>query len=104
MGITDPEVNRELHHRWSTSLAVAAALMLLYALGSLAVGFLYDEHSFVPVPMLLGGLSVVMAMRSLPRAVLPEERPAMARTARWIVLGIVLFFGGPLLLDALGWA
>ena len=28
MGITDPEVNRALQHRWRTSLAVAAGIML----------------------------------------------------------------------------
>lgn len=104
VGITDPEVNRALHDRWRTSLAVAATIMLLSAGGAFAVGFLYGDHSVVPVPMLLGGLAVLAAVRTVPRAVLPEERPAMARSAGWTVLGILLFFGAPLLLDALGWA
>ncbi len=72
MGITDPDVDRALHDRWRTSLAVAAAIMLLLALGAIAAGFLYGDHSVVPVPMLLGGLAVLAAVRSVPRAVLPE--------------------------------
>jgi len=104
MGITDPETNRALHVRWRPGLALAAFLMIASALVALASALAYGERPVVALPMLLGGLCVVAAFRNVPRAVLPEERPAMARTAWWIVVALLLFFGVPLVLDAVGWA
>ncbi|HEY1119454.1 MAG TPA: hypothetical protein VGE43_17195 [Acidimicrobiales bacterium] len=97
MGITDPEVNRALHTRWRTTSAVAASIMLGSALVGLALAVGYDESPLGPALMLLGGLAEVMSFRATPRAVVPEERTAMARSALWTMAAILLFFGGPLL-------
>jgi hypothetical protein len=43
-----------------------------------------------------------LAWRSVPRGVDPAERPAMARTAGWIVLAVLVAFGLPIILVNLG--
>jgi cell division protein FtsW (lipid II flippase) len=98
----DPEANRMLRARWRTSLGVAAGLMTLFALVSTLVSVAYDETLVVPLLMWAGVGCVVMARRSLPHRVTPEERPALGRTAAWIVLALLSFFVLPLVLDRLG--
>jgi hypothetical protein len=57
----------------------------------------YSGGWTVPVTMWLGAASSVMARRSVPRGVRPEERAAIGRSAAWTVATIV-FFVAPVVL------
>jgi uncharacterized membrane protein YfcA len=102
MGIEDPEVNRALHAQWRVGLAVVAVLLVGSGLVGIALAIGYREAPWGALMLLLSGLATVMAFRHVPRAVRPEERPAMARSALWIVVAIGVLAGGVLLLDLLG--
>jgi hypothetical protein len=55
----------------------------------------------VPVFLWLGVGALLLALRQVPRSVTAGERPRMAVSAAWAVVGAVLYVGVPLVLNRL---
>jgi hypothetical protein len=87
--------------RWRLRLGVAVVLMALGALVATTVAVAYDESLLTPLLLWLGVVAVVVARRQVPRSVTTQERPRMAASAAWVVVGIVLYVVAPVVLGRL---
>jgi hypothetical protein len=87
--------------RWRTRLAIAIALFALGAVVATVVAAAYDESILTPVFLWLGVGALLLAHQQVPRSVTPGERPRMAASAAWVVVGMVLYVGAPLVLNRL---
>jgi hypothetical protein len=101
----DEQTNRAIHDRWRLRLAVAIMVLSLIAAAATLGPLLYPDSggSWVIPALLWAGVGcVVMAWRTVPRGIDPAERPAMGRTARWIVLAVLVAFVVPVVLVNVG--
>ncbi|QIX28128.1 hypothetical protein ncot_17175 [Nocardioides sp. JQ2195] len=97
--MSEESIAAAVHRRWRLRLAIAVVLMALGALASTAISAGYGESLVVPVLLWVGVVCIVMAWRSVPHGVRDSERPAMARSAIWTVLGLLAYVVGPLLVS-----
>lgn len=87
--------------RWRVRLAIAIALLALGAAVATVVAVAYDEPILTPVFLWLGVGALLLAHQQVPRSVTPGERPRMAASAAWVVVGMVLYVGVPVVLNRL---
>lgn len=65
------------------------------------VAIAYDESLLMPVFLWLGVGAFLLAHQQVPRSVTAGERPRMAASAAWVVAGMVLYVGVPVVLNRL---
>ena len=98
-----PDLTSSVHAavsvRWRLRLTVAIVLMALGALVATAVAVAYDEPLLTPLLLWLGVGALVVARQQVPRSVTAQERPRMAASATWVVLGILLYVVAPVVLS-----
>ena len=99
MSLSDDTTQKVLFQRWRLRLLVVAVVLGLGAVVSLVISLAYGESLVVPALLVAGVACLVMAWRSVPRRIEAEERPTMARSAIWVVLGIVLYVVVPVALS-----
>lgn len=98
------ETNDAIHRMWRLRIAFVSVALIAIAAVATLMNLAYSGGWTVPAAMWLGAACSVMAFRSVPRGVRPEEGPAMGRTAAWTVATIVIFFVVPVVLFRAGLA
>lgn len=101
----DEQTNQAIHARWRLGLGLAIATLAVLALGATLGPLLYPGAGgswVVPVCLWAGVACLVVARRHLPRGIDPGQRPAMGRSARWIVLAGLVALVLPVVLVNLG--